>query len=202
MLLIGAGLMLAPLAVLYGDVERLMRIVLRLLFYFSPIIYGLHDVTSGSATSGVAGQAVYILNPFAGIFDLYRRAFFPDEWSGWAAGRRRGGHLGRLFWSRASWSSGGSRAPSSRRSEWRRSSRPSALGIHFKRNRRRHKRLRDMFSRPTRPPVAQGPGKPGKKKGSKAAKFWALRDVSFRCSRARPSGWSAATGRARARCSS
>jgi ABC-2 type transport system permease protein len=83
-LLTGAGLMLAPLAVLYGDVERLMRIVLRLLFYFSPIIYGLSDVTSGHRDLGVLAK-FYILNPFAGIIELYRAAFFPDEWVGWGA---------------------------------------------------------------------------------------------------------------------
>ena len=61
------------------------------------------------------------------------------------------------------------------------------LGIHFKRNRRRHKRLRDVFSAPAPPPVKPGksgkPGKPGKGKQGKgkgrASKFWALRDVSF-----------------------
>ena len=45
-LLTGAGLILAPLATLYGDVQRLMRIVLRLLFYFSPILYGINDVAT------------------------------------------------------------------------------------------------------------------------------------------------------------
>ena len=80
-LLIGSGLLLAPLAVLYGDVERLMRIVMRLLFYFSPVIYGLHDVTD-SGRLGPAGK-LFILNPLAGIFDLYRISFFPDQWSGW-----------------------------------------------------------------------------------------------------------------------
>ena len=38
--------MLAPLATLYGDVQRLMRIVLRLLFYFSPILYGINDIAT------------------------------------------------------------------------------------------------------------------------------------------------------------
>lgn len=78
-LLTGAGLLLAPLAVLYGDVERLMRIVMRLLFYFSPVIYGVHDVTK--RLGGIGN--LYFLNPFAGIFDLYRAAFFPDQWAGW-----------------------------------------------------------------------------------------------------------------------
>jgi ABC-2 type transport system permease protein len=81
LLLVGAGLMLAPLAVMYGDVERLMRIVMRLLFYFSPVIYGVNDVTQ---KLGAAGD-IFLLNPLAGIFDLYRIAFFPDEWAGWTA---------------------------------------------------------------------------------------------------------------------
>jgi len=56
-LLVGAGLALAPLAVLYGDVERLMRIVTRLLFYFSPVIYGVEDVRDklGGVAADLAG---------------------------------------------------------------------------------------------------------------------------------------------------
>ena len=45
------------------------------------------------------------------------------------------------------------------------------LGIHFMRNRRRNKRLRDMLSGDKSPAVVPG----GKKKGE----FWALRDVTF-----------------------
>ena len=48
------------------------------------------------------------------------------------------------------------------------------VGIHFKRNRRRHRRLRDMFAGDPAPV-----GKSGKKGKKKAGKFWALRDVSF-----------------------
>jgi ABC-2 type transport system permease protein len=81
LLLTGAGLLLAPLSVMYGDVERLMRIVMRLLFYFSPVIYGLTDVTD-SDRLGPAGK-LFVLNPLAGIFDLYRISFFPDQWAGW-----------------------------------------------------------------------------------------------------------------------
>jgi ABC-2 type transport system permease protein len=82
MLLTGAGLLLAPLAVLYGDVERLMRIVTRLLFYFSPILYGGADVRQrfGDVVAGI-----YYLNPLTGLFDLYRTAFFPDQWTGWTS---------------------------------------------------------------------------------------------------------------------
>jgi len=81
-LLIGAGLLLAPLAVLYGDIQRLMRIVTRLLFYFSPILYGVNDVED---KLGTVAAKLFILNPLAGIFDLYRCAFFPDQWAGWDA---------------------------------------------------------------------------------------------------------------------
>lgn len=85
-LLTGLALALAPLAVLYSDVERLVRLVLRLMFYLSPVIYGVHDVRQrldGSLGSVVAD--LYVLNPFAGILDLYRTAFFAEYWSGWPA---------------------------------------------------------------------------------------------------------------------
>jgi ABC-2 type transport system permease protein len=78
--LVGIGLTLAPLAVLYTDVRRLLRIVLRVLFYLSPIIYGVRDVQD-RAPEWVA--KIYILNPLAGVFDLYRAAFFPEFFSGW-----------------------------------------------------------------------------------------------------------------------
>jgi ABC-2 type transport system ATP-binding protein len=54
------------------------------------------------------------------------------------------------------------------------------LGIHFARNRRRHKRLRDMFSGDQAEPVrAPGKGKAKGKKRGRRSQFWVLRDVSF-----------------------
>jgi ABC-2 type transport system permease protein len=82
LLLTGCGLVLASVAVLYGDVERVMGITLRLLFYFSPILYGVHDI---SRRLGSTIGSFYILNPLAGILDLYRAAFFTDQWVGWRA---------------------------------------------------------------------------------------------------------------------
>jgi len=78
--LVGVGLSLAPLAVLYTDIRRLLRVVLRVFFYLSPIIYGVRDVQE-RAPEWVA--KIYILNPLAGVFDLYRAAFFPEFFSGW-----------------------------------------------------------------------------------------------------------------------
>jgi ABC-2 type transport system permease protein len=85
-LLIGLGLVLAPLAVLQPDVDRTVKIFLRLLFYLSPVIYGIGDVSSrlenrGSDLLWMADLLPF--NPLAGIFDLYRVAFFPDSWAGW-----------------------------------------------------------------------------------------------------------------------
>jgi ABC-2 type transport system permease protein len=79
-LLVGCGLILAPIAVLYTDVGRLLPTVLRLLFYFSPILYGVHDIRK---RLGPTAAHFYTLNPFSGIFDLYRLAFFSHQWSGW-----------------------------------------------------------------------------------------------------------------------
>ena len=79
--LVGIGLTLAPLAVLYDDVKRLARVVMRVLFYFSPVIYGVRDVQEGTPDWI---YRIYILNPMAGIFDLYRAAFFPDHFAGWS----------------------------------------------------------------------------------------------------------------------
>lgn len=79
-LLVGCSLVLAPLAVLYSDVQRLMNVVLRLLFYFSPILYGVEDIAD---RYGDGYANLFAFNPLAGIFDLYRTAFFGDQWAGW-----------------------------------------------------------------------------------------------------------------------
>jgi ABC-2 type transport system permease protein len=80
--LVGIGLTLAPLAVLYTDVRRLLRVVLRVLFYLSPIIYGVRDLQASPQVPDWV-STVYLLNPLAGVFDLYRAAFFPDFFAGW-----------------------------------------------------------------------------------------------------------------------
>jgi ABC-2 type transport system permease protein len=73
MLTLGLGLIVAPLVVFFRDLERAIRLALRFVFYASPIIYGLHDLAPlGLETLGS-------FNPLAGIFSLYRAAFFPDQ---------------------------------------------------------------------------------------------------------------------------
>jgi ABC-2 type transport system permease protein len=76
--LTGIGLMLAPLTVLFKDLQRLVRICVRMLFYLTPVIYGVHNVPEHL-------RWVFALNPFAGIIDLYRAALFPEQFVGWGA---------------------------------------------------------------------------------------------------------------------
>jgi ABC-2 type transport system permease protein len=71
-LILGVGLLLAPLVVLVRDVERLVRIALRLGFYASPVIFAVHDVPE-------PWSSLFALNPMAGIFELCRAGFFPVE---------------------------------------------------------------------------------------------------------------------------
>ncbi|BDU10568.1 hypothetical protein AINA4_04890 [Aurantimicrobium sp. INA4] len=72
----GIGLIVAPLVVFFRDLERVIKLFLRFLFYASPIIYAFSDLPA-------AVQPWMAFNPLAGIFDLYRAAFFPEElnWS-------------------------------------------------------------------------------------------------------------------------
>ncbi|MQA03646.1 MAG: ABC transporter permease [Streptosporangiales bacterium] len=78
-LILGIALALAPLSVLYRDMIRIVRVVTRLLFYFSPIIYSASIIQD--RMKGLYEFFAY--NPFVGIFELYRRPIFPDAFLGW-----------------------------------------------------------------------------------------------------------------------
>jgi ABC-2 type transport system permease protein len=69
-LVLGVGLLLAPLVVLVRDLERIVRIALRLGFYASPVIFAVQDVPEPL-------DAAFAFNPLAGIFELCRAGFFP-----------------------------------------------------------------------------------------------------------------------------
>lgn len=72
----GVGLLVAPLVVFFRDLERAVKLILRFLFYASPIIYG-----TANLPSELHFWAAF--NPLSGIFSLYRAAFFPEQldWS-------------------------------------------------------------------------------------------------------------------------
>lgn len=69
----GLGLIIAPLVVFFRDLERVVKLILRLLFYASPIIYGLNDLEKLHLTFWGA------FNPLSGIINMYRSAFFPQD---------------------------------------------------------------------------------------------------------------------------
>lgn len=75
LLLMGIGLLLAPLNILVRDVERVVPIVMRLMFYMSPVLYSIHTVTERVPTLA----AVYKFNPVVGPLSLARSGFFPGE---------------------------------------------------------------------------------------------------------------------------
>ncbi|MEU5786226.1 ABC transporter permease [Micromonospora purpureochromogenes] len=76
-LLVGLSLLLSAVNVLMRDVERFMRLIIRVLFYATPIIYPLSLVRE----SGMPGwvKVVYELNPLVGIFQLQHAIWYPDE---------------------------------------------------------------------------------------------------------------------------
>ncbi|MGA0083095.1 MAG: ABC transporter permease [Candidatus Nanopelagicales bacterium] len=71
LLLSGIGLILAPLTVLARDTTNILRILLRMMFYLTPIIYGLTDIPENLRT-------IAYLNPMTGIISMYRAGFWND----------------------------------------------------------------------------------------------------------------------------
>ncbi len=71
-LILGLGLIVAPLVVFFRDLERAAKLVLRVLFYASPVLYGATDLPTMVAPLAWA-------NPLSGIFSLFRAGFFPDQ---------------------------------------------------------------------------------------------------------------------------
>lgn len=72
LLCLGIGLLLAPLSVLYEDLDRIVRLALRLGFYATPIIFTVADVPQKLSL-------MFKLNPVAGILEMFRAGFFPNQ---------------------------------------------------------------------------------------------------------------------------
>lgn len=68
----GLGLLIASLCAVVPDTARLIRIMLRTLFYLSPVLYSVSNIPAH--IRDFAG-----LNPLVGIFGLYRIGWWPDE---------------------------------------------------------------------------------------------------------------------------
>ncbi|MCX4387057.1 ABC transporter permease [Micromonospora peucetia] len=76
-LLVGLALLLSAVNVLMRDVERFMRLVIRVLFYATPIIYPLSLVRDADLPGWL--KIAYELNPLVGIFQLHHAVWYPDE---------------------------------------------------------------------------------------------------------------------------
>jgi ABC-2 type transport system permease protein len=75
-LVLGFGLILAPLTVLVRDVERIVPIFMRVMFYASPVLYSVKDVPTHL-------HAFLSVNPTTGMLVLARASFFPQELAGY-----------------------------------------------------------------------------------------------------------------------
>lgn len=83
--LMGIGMALSMLTVLYKDLERIVPIILRLLFYMTPVLYPSSQVIRALESHPQLewiGKA-YFLNPFVTVIDLYRCALWSDQFPGW-----------------------------------------------------------------------------------------------------------------------
>ncbi len=71
LLTMGCNFIIAPLSVIYRDLERVVKLGVRVLFYGAPVLYHLN-------IGNPLFHFLYGLNPIAGILDLYRGCFFPQ----------------------------------------------------------------------------------------------------------------------------
>ncbi|MDA2978935.1 MAG: ABC transporter permease [Actinomycetota bacterium] len=80
MFVTGAVLMLSAANMLVRDVERVLRVITRAMFYGTPILYSLQ-----SALDGLPAYVtwLYWINPMTGILELHHAAFYPDMFAGW-----------------------------------------------------------------------------------------------------------------------
>jgi ABC-2 type transport system permease protein len=70
-LVTGIGFFLSALNTLLRDVQRILRVVLRVLFYLSPVVY------PASRLHGIGAQ-IYAWNPLVGVIEINRAVFYPD----------------------------------------------------------------------------------------------------------------------------
>mgnify|MGYP001806203367 CR=1 FL=1 len=72
LLMYGLSLLISAGSVVIPDLARIVRIVLRALFYLSPVLYSISNIPQQL-------QGVAALNPLVGVLGLYRIGFWPEE---------------------------------------------------------------------------------------------------------------------------
>jgi ABC-2 type transport system permease protein len=71
-LMYGLGLLIAAGSAVFPDLARLVRIVLRAMFYLSPVLYSISNIPASV-------QSIASLNPLVGVLGLYRIGWWPEE---------------------------------------------------------------------------------------------------------------------------
>ena len=69
-LIVGAGLILAPATVLVRDLERIVPIFMRVMFYASPVLYSISQVPPSI-------RELFSINPTVGFLTITHAVFFP-----------------------------------------------------------------------------------------------------------------------------
>jgi ABC-2 type transport system permease protein len=70
--LLGLGLILAPVTALVTDMQRVVRIILRMLFYITPVLYSIKLVPKPY-------DKITWLNPMTGVLEMMRAGFFAHD---------------------------------------------------------------------------------------------------------------------------
>jgi ABC-type polysaccharide/polyol phosphate export permease len=73
--LFGVALLLSSVNVMLQDIERFIRLINRLLFYSTPIIYPMQTVRDTDLPEWV--KLVYEANPLVGVMELHHSVWFP-----------------------------------------------------------------------------------------------------------------------------
>lgn len=71
-LLYGVGLLVSSLSIVIPDIARIVKIILRAMFYLSPILYSISNIPEKL-------HIVAAFNPLVGILGLYRIGWWPEE---------------------------------------------------------------------------------------------------------------------------
>lgn len=80
--ILAAMTLVAALAVLVTDTDKILPFILRLWFYASPALYSLDEVMR-RVSPPIA--KLMLLNPMATIFDAHRRVLLLGQWPDWGA---------------------------------------------------------------------------------------------------------------------
>lgn len=72
LLLYGIGLLVSSVSIVIPDIARIVKIILRAMFYLSPILYSISNIPESV-------QTIAAFNPLVGILGLYRIGWWPEE---------------------------------------------------------------------------------------------------------------------------